>query len=166
MDYTVRGILQARILEWVAFPFSRGSSQPRDQTPVSRTAGRFFASWATREAKDTGVGSLSLLQQVFPTRKLNQGHQQWRQILCQLSYQGSLITPKIKIRNFSLLTTSLSLQKDTTLTLQSSKNQKLNYLGTFPTKKIQAQLFSFLSFNNNQGKRNPTFNTKRKQKLP
>ena len=30
MDYTVRGILQARILEWVAFPFSRGSSQPRD----------------------------------------------------------------------------------------------------------------------------------------
>ena len=35
MDYTVRGILQARILEWVAFPFSRGSSQPRDQTQVS-----------------------------------------------------------------------------------------------------------------------------------
>ena len=33
--YTVRGILQARILEWVAFPFSSGSSQPRDQTPVS-----------------------------------------------------------------------------------------------------------------------------------
>ena len=42
MDYTVRGILQARILEWVAFPFSRGSSQPRDQTQVSRIAGRFF----------------------------------------------------------------------------------------------------------------------------
>ena len=42
MDYTVHGILQARILEWVAFPFSRGSSQPRDQTQVSRTAGRFF----------------------------------------------------------------------------------------------------------------------------
>ena len=35
MDYTVHGILQARILEWVAFPFSRGSSQPRDQTQVS-----------------------------------------------------------------------------------------------------------------------------------
>ena len=42
MDYTVHGILQARILEWVAFPFSRGSSQPRDRTQVSRTAGRFF----------------------------------------------------------------------------------------------------------------------------
>ena len=38
----VRGILQARILEWVAISFSRGSSQPRDQTWVSRTAGRFF----------------------------------------------------------------------------------------------------------------------------
>ena len=44
MDYTVHGILQARILEWVAFPFPRGSSQPRDQTQVSGIAGRFFTS--------------------------------------------------------------------------------------------------------------------------
>ena len=50
MDYTVDGILQARILEWVAFPFSTGVSQPRDWTQVSRIAGRFFTSWATREA--------------------------------------------------------------------------------------------------------------------
>ena len=50
MDYTVHGILQARILEWVDFPFSRGSSQPRDQTQVSHIAGRFFTSWANREA--------------------------------------------------------------------------------------------------------------------
>ena len=42
--YTVHGILQARILEWVAFPFSRGSSQPRDRTQVSHIAGRFFTS--------------------------------------------------------------------------------------------------------------------------
>ena len=49
MDYTVHGILQARILEWAAFPFSRGSSQPRDQTQVSCIAGRFSTSWATRE---------------------------------------------------------------------------------------------------------------------
>ena len=48
---TVHGILQARILEWVAFPFSRGSSQPRDQTQVSCIAGGFFISWATREAQ-------------------------------------------------------------------------------------------------------------------
>ena len=44
------GILQARILEWVAMPSSRGSSQPRDQTQVSRIASRFFTSWVTREA--------------------------------------------------------------------------------------------------------------------
>ena len=44
IDYTVHGILQARILEWVASPFSRGSSQPRDQTQVSCIAGRFFTS--------------------------------------------------------------------------------------------------------------------------
>ena len=50
MDYTVHGILQARILEWVAFPFSRGSSQPRERTQVSRIVGRFFISWATRES--------------------------------------------------------------------------------------------------------------------
>ena len=55
MDYTVHGILQARILERVAFPFSRGSSQPRDQTQVSRIAGRFFTSWATREAQISTV---------------------------------------------------------------------------------------------------------------
>ena len=42
-------ILQARILEWVAMPSSRGSSQPRDQTLVSHITGRFFTVWATRE---------------------------------------------------------------------------------------------------------------------
>ena len=47
MDYTVHGILQAGILEWVAFPFSRGSSQPRDQTQVSRISSRLFTSGAT-----------------------------------------------------------------------------------------------------------------------
>ena len=49
MDYTVHGIPQARILEWVAFPFSRGSSQPRHWTQVSSIAGIFFTSWATKE---------------------------------------------------------------------------------------------------------------------
>ena len=42
--------LQARILEWVAILFSRGSSQSRDQSQLSLIAGRFFPSWATREA--------------------------------------------------------------------------------------------------------------------
>ena len=47
MDYPVHGILQARILEWVAVPFSRWSSQPRYQSQVSHNASRFFNSWAT-----------------------------------------------------------------------------------------------------------------------
>ena len=47
---SVHGILQARILEWVAISFSKGSSQPRDRTQVSHTAGRRFNLWATREA--------------------------------------------------------------------------------------------------------------------
>ena len=47
---SIHGILQARILEWVAIPFSRGSSQPRDWTKVSCIADRFFTIWATREA--------------------------------------------------------------------------------------------------------------------
>ena len=47
---SVHGILQARILEWVAMPFSRGSSRPRDWTWVSCIAGRFFTDWAMREA--------------------------------------------------------------------------------------------------------------------
>ena len=50
IDYIVHGILQARILEQVAIPFSRGSSWPRDRTWVSCIAGRFFTIWATREA--------------------------------------------------------------------------------------------------------------------
>ena len=49
MDYTAHGILQARILEWVATPFSRGSSQLTVQVQVSHIAGGFFTSWATRE---------------------------------------------------------------------------------------------------------------------
>ena len=47
---SVHGILQARVLEWVAIPFSRGSSWPRNRTWVSYIAGRFFTVWATREA--------------------------------------------------------------------------------------------------------------------
>ena len=48
--------LQARILEWVAVPFSRESFQPRDWTQVSHIAGRFFTSWATKEAQEYWSG--------------------------------------------------------------------------------------------------------------
>ena len=62
MDYTGNGILQSRILDWVAVPFSRGSSQPRDQTPVSYIAGRFFTIWATREAHGLVIYGLYLVE--------------------------------------------------------------------------------------------------------
>ena len=57
MNYSLPGssvheILQARILEWVTMPTSRGSSQPRDQTQASRIAGRLFTIWATRKAQE------------------------------------------------------------------------------------------------------------------
>ena len=56
MDYSllrssVHGIFQARVLEWVAISFSRGSSWPRDRTQVSRPVGRCFTVWATREVQ-------------------------------------------------------------------------------------------------------------------
>ena len=52
----VHGILLARILEWVSFPFFRGSSQPRGQIQVSCIADRYFTSWATREAQEYWSG--------------------------------------------------------------------------------------------------------------
>ena len=92
MDYTVQGVLQARILEWVAFPFFRGFSQFRDQTQVSHIAGGFFTSWASTEPQEYWRGySLSLLQGIFPTQELNPGVLHCRRLLYQLSCQGSLI---------------------------------------------------------------------------
>ena len=65
---SVNGILQARILEWVAIPFSRGSSQPRDPTQVSCSAGGFFTVWTTKQA----LLRMKSLQMVKPGLKLKQ----------------------------------------------------------------------------------------------
>ena len=109
---SVHGILQARILEWVAISFSRGSSWLRDRTWVSCITGRFFTIWATSESEsrsvvpdslqphglyspwnspgqNTGVGSLSLLQGIFPTQGSNPCLLHCRRILYQLSHKGS-----------------------------------------------------------------------------
>ena len=93
MDYSlphssVHAIVQARILEWVAISFSRGSSHPRTRTQVSRIAGSFFTSEPPGKPKNIGVGSLSLLQQIFLTQESNQGLLHCRRILNHLSYQG------------------------------------------------------------------------------
>ena len=57
---SVHGILQTRILEWVAMPSSRGSSQPRNWTQVSRIAGGFFIIWATKETLENNTRSISV----------------------------------------------------------------------------------------------------------
>ena len=124
MDYTVHGILQARILEWVAVPFSRESSQHRDEThshlhysvppleskchPDTSSKTHSLKSETERHSvlsdslrphglyspwnspgQNTGMGSLSLLQGIFPTQGSNPGLPYCRQILYQLSHQGS-----------------------------------------------------------------------------
>ena len=87
--YTVHGILQARILEWVAIHFSRGSSQPRDRTRSFTLQVDSLRAEPQGKPKNTGVGSLSFLQRIFPTQELNGGLLHCRRILYQLSYQGS-----------------------------------------------------------------------------
>ena len=78
-----------RILEWVTYSFSRGTSQPRDQAQVSHIAGGFFTSWTTGDTQEYRVDSLSLLQRIFLTQESNWGLLHYRWILYQLSYQGS-----------------------------------------------------------------------------
>ena len=89
MDYTVHGILQARILEWVAFPFSRGSSQPRIEPRSPTLQAASLLAEPQKKSKNSGVGSLPLLQWIFTTQELNRGLLRCRWILYQLSYEGS-----------------------------------------------------------------------------
>ena len=108
-DSSVHRIPQARILEWVAIPFSTGSLWPRDQTWVSCIAGRFFTVWTTREASRLpGSSVCGILQArilkwvaipfsrgIFPTQGLNPSLLHCRQILYhlilyhQILHQGS-----------------------------------------------------------------------------
>ena len=72
-------------------PSSRGSFQPRNRTQVSHIAGGLTAE-PQGKPKNTGLSSLSLLHQIFPTQESNWGLLHCRQILCQLSYQGSSLS--------------------------------------------------------------------------
>ena len=76
MDYSLpgssaHGILQVRIPEWVAIPFSRGSSQPRDQTQVSCIAGRVLTIWVTREAQGIWEKLITIITDVYKVKKMN-----------------------------------------------------------------------------------------------
>ena len=85
MDYTVHGILQARILEWVAFPFSGGSFQPRNQTQVSCIAGRFFTNCTIRETTITLHYTITLKhnQNFFPKLpgELRSKYPNWERVI-------------------------------------------------------------------------------------
>ena len=83
----VHGILQARILEWVTIPFSRGSSQPRDQTQSPALQVDSLPAEPQGKPKNTGVRSLSLFQWIFQSQESNWGLLHCKQILYQLSYQ-------------------------------------------------------------------------------
>ena len=89
LDYTVYRIRWARILEGVAFPFSRVSSQPRDQTQVSHSQADCLPAEPQEKPKISEGDSLSIVQLIFPTQKSNLGLLRCRWVLYQLSYQGN-----------------------------------------------------------------------------
>ena len=83
------GILQARILEWVAMPCSRGYFWPGIKPRSPSLQADSLPSETPGKSKNTGVGCHSLLQGIFPTQESNRGLLHCRQILHQLSYQES-----------------------------------------------------------------------------
>ena len=127
MDYSlpgfsVHGISQKRILEWVVISFSRGSSQPRDWTLVSRIANRLFTIWATREAPKKAehqrINAFELwcwrrlLTVPWTTRRLNQSI--LREINPEYSLEGLML--KLKLQHFGhVLWTADSLEKSVML---------------------------------------------------
>ena len=90
MDYTVQGILQARILQWEPFPFPGDLPKPGMEPRSPELQLHSSLSEPPRKPKDTGVGSLSLLQQIFLTQESNQGLLHCSRILYQLSYQHDI----------------------------------------------------------------------------
>ena len=115
MDYTFHGIRQDRILEWVAVPFSKGSSQPRDRTQVFRIAGRFFTSWATREAPRGRIDAFELwcwrrlLRVPWTARRSNQSV--IKEISPEYSLEGLMLKLKLQYSSHLMWRTD-SLEKN------------------------------------------------------
>ena len=89
---SVHEILQARILEWVAMPSSRGSYWPRDWTWVSSIEGRFFTIWATRRCLDPGKWQVAH-QALVTVNQVSTNLHIW-QLACELSnaYRGGILS--------------------------------------------------------------------------
>ena len=107
MDYTVQGILQVRILEWVAHSLLQGIF-PTQGSPALQVDS--LPAEPPGKPKNTGVDSLSLLQWVFLIQELNQGLLHCRWILYQLSYQGGPYRLKTIKCTFLAMTSFLSTQ--------------------------------------------------------
>ena len=89
MYFTVHGILQARILVWVDFPFSRDLPNPGIEPRSPALQADSLPAEPPEKPKNTGVGSLSLLQSIFLIQEWNWSLLHCRKILYQLSYRGS-----------------------------------------------------------------------------
>ena len=98
MDYTVHGIFQARILDWIAFPFSRRIFPTRGLNP-GLPHSRQILYQLSHKVQEYGVGSLCPLQCISPTQESNWSLLHCRQILYQLNYQGSPISTQKKKKN-------------------------------------------------------------------
>ena len=96
MNYTVHGILHAWILEWVAFPFSRGSSQPKNQIRVSCITGGFFTSWVTRDSYFCYITNSKVNGQCWYIFLLLTNENRWQQVwkfpFSFISFISSLLT--------------------------------------------------------------------------
>ena len=91
MDYTVHGILQAGILKWYPFPSPGDLPSPGIEPRSPTSQADSLPAEPQEKPKDTGVGSLSLLQWIFLTQESNQGLLHCRRILYQLSYNSSIV---------------------------------------------------------------------------
>ena len=136
----VRKILQARILEWVVVPFSRGSSQPRNQTGVTCVVGRPFTNWAMREAQSHSVVSDSLRPRGLysPWNSLGQNTGVAKLFLSQ----GDLPNPGIKPRSPALWVDSLPTEPPGKPTYYINICQILRHLRDIFSRIVAAKVIS------------------------
>ena len=135
MYYTTHEILQARILECVAVPSSKGSSQPRDEPRSPTLQADSLPSEPLGKLKNAWVGSLSFFQQIFLTQESNRGLLHCREILYWLSYQGIPWILKLLVDPY--MTWSCLTSMDFT-----STSKEWNYTGA----DIRANIRAFLQF--------------------